>query len=267
MFRSKKFTIAFSILSVMIIALSGILIYLISGKGDSAILPSHEPETLTTEDTIQNIQTLTKNDSHAYPILDETITEKGTLSIHNTGDGFAGVTFHKKAAFDGRTVSGNVVRYSGNYDIVGKVYVSNNGTAALMYKTSDGYYVQGVGDAITYKTANTQVLPNPGKIRTYGEESENGLLLTVYHEDGNHMAFSLSKVDRDGNESLILQNVVAKYDATGAANFEYKYDGEVFDGKIFISRSGENNYNFTAKLTLENEIVLNGKATKEITIQ
>ena len=180
MFRSKGFTIAFTLLSILILALLAIFIYLIFGKGSSALIeeynaiahnqqtetepvqpPQTEPEPTETEPefpsetteeptepTINSaedytIRPLYVYQDHKYPVVGENIPERGVLTITRSGDNGEGLVFHKKAAFDHESAPGNQIIYSGTFNITDKVYKKATRVAAEGMAYAD--VIDGVG--------------------------------------------------------------------------------------------------------------------------
>jgi len=270
MFKSKGFTIAFVILSLMIIALSGFFIYLlttpeaatnlemkfISGTEpagtEAPATTTAAPTTTTAAPTTTTVpesstrepdtelRGLYDDQTHLYPVLGEDIPLKGKLTIIRSGDSGEGLVFHKLPRFDAADAQGNQTIYSGDFRIVAKVYVEDNGRPVLMYKTEDGFYVTGNTTYVTF-TADSEPLiaRDATKITSYGYEENGGAVVIVYSEDGNHLTFSILNYV-DGNSSPALTNIVAEYDEYGTGHFEYQNsDGKRHEGTILFEDVSE----------------------------
>lgn len=280
MFRSKGFTIAFTLLSILILALLAILIYLVFGKGSSALIEGYnaitqdqteteppvtdtepvptetEPEPTEvstteepTEPTINSAEDYTVRplyvyQDHKYPVIGENIPERGVLTIIRSGDNGEGLVFHKKAAFDHESAPGNQVIYSGTFNITDKVYIIDNNRPYILYHTEDDYYVTGSTTYVKYEIANpTTVTPRKAKVTSYGLTENEGIEVKVYYEDGNHVVFSIFDYVNN-EESPVLENVIAVYQDDGTARFEYHYkDGRDYGGMLnFESINDENTF-------------------------
>ncbi|MBO4411771.1 MAG: hypothetical protein J5794_06260 [Lachnospiraceae bacterium] len=271
MFKSKGFTIAFILMSAVIVALSVILGMLVFGQGREALLAGvlggpNEPQTLvpepstSEEDLRPDVRALHLSEEHQYPVLDEELPETGKLTII-IGAAKDGVIFHKLPKFDAATAEGNLVNTSGTYKIVAKVYVYDKDTAYLMYRTEDGYYVTSNTKYVTFKSESVKVLPDSKKKKTYTEES--GFSLKVLQEDGNHLAFS---VYTDG-EALtpFLTDVIASYDAFGTAHFEYKYGSDAYRGTLVFGLNEETGA-YKVKLHFDEAILYTGNRITELNL-
>ena len=280
MFRSKGFTIAFTLLSILIIALLAILIYLVFGKGSSALIEEYnaiahnqqtetepepqtqpteptetqtEPPTETTEEPTEptinsaedyTIRPLYVYQDHKYPVMGENIPERGVLTITQSGDNGEGLVFHKKAAFDHESTPGNQTIFSGTFNITDKVYIIDNNRPYVMYHTEDDYYVTGSTTYVKYEIANTTtVTPKKAKVTTYGLTENEGIAVRVYYEDGNHVVFSVFDYVND-EMTPVLANVIAAYNDDGSAHFEYhNKDGRDYNGILnFESINDEDSF-------------------------
>ena len=294
MFRSKGFTIAFTLLSILILALLAIFIYLIFGKGSSALIEEYnaiahnqqtetepvqppqtepeptetepEPSTETTEEPTEptinsaedyTIRPLYVYQDHKYPVVGENIPERGVLTITRSGDNGEGLVFHKKAAFDHESAPGNQIIYSGTFNITDKVYIIDNNRPYIMYRTEDDYYVTGSTTYVKYEIANaTTITPKKAKVTTYGLTENEGVIVKVYYEDGNHVVFSVFDYV-DGRESPVLVNVIAEYQSDGSALFEYHYkDGRDYNGVLnFESINDEDSFaTYRLQLIFDNPV-------------
>ena len=274
MFRSKGFTIAFSILALLIVFLTFVFCYLVfSGKGsrfvesrliertstDEANATSEtttetttttEAETTTEPTTTQKpadhtLRILTEEDEHEYPVIGEEIPEKGVLTVIRAGDEGEGLTFHKLPRFDSMTAPGNVINYSGSFDIVSKVYIMENGRPFLMYKTEDGYYVTSSDYYVTYEKESAPSTPmDVTKIVSYGYDDPAGVVVTVHQDDGNTMALSIYDYDAANSSTApLLANLIAEYDSEGIAHFEYhNTDDRIYEGTVSFLEPEENSF-------------------------
>ena len=314
MFRSKAFTIAFSILSVLIIGLTIIFCYLVFGSGRAALqealtgtteaaaedtgapanetAPSESIEAAASQDSSesgsslkeeteeetkksseteteeknstketteestekpdesteteestaalaeesadQTVRALRADEDHSCPVLLEDIPESGIATIIKSGDNGEGIVFHLSPQFDAADTPGNLTNYSGAFDIGSKIYMLNNGTPFLMYKTIDGYYVTSSANYISYEAKNVTQKPDPVRIGDYGYSEGEEIVVRVFHEDGNTVAFTVYNFSPAAGELLpVLENVIARYDGSGFALFEYhNTDGRAHQGKI-----------------------------------
>ena len=284
MFKSKGFTIAFSILALLIIVLSVVLGYLVfSGNASNVVdhlvpsqtTASQAPETTTesvsvttettttaapTESTTQeppedhSLRHLNPEEEHKYPVLMEDIPEKGVLTIVRPGDEEEGLVFHKRPRFDSMNASGNLVNFSGSFDIVSKIYIIENGRPFLMYKTDDGYYVTSSDYYVSYKMDNKPAAEKDvTKVISYGYNEPYGIVATVHHDDGNTMALSLYDYDvAKGSTTPLLTDIIAEYDTDGKAHFEYHYtDGNVYEGVVSFETPDDGYTTKQISITLE----------------
>ena len=301
MFRSKSFTIAFSILALLIIGLTGILLYLVFGKGremleqgfaisteapvetlqtDQAAIeanPNQDPNAVpataegavtdapseekttkettteksteketTTEETTEteptlpadtSVRALNAEEPHNIPIIGEDIPENGVITIIKSGDNGEGIVFHASPKFDAADTPGNLTNFSGSFDIRNKIYILNNGSPFLLYKTFDNYYVTSSPVYMSYMTENGDqrtVQRDSVKIGDYGLSESEEVAVRIYHEDGNHLVFTVYNFSPASGELLpVLENVIAKYRPDGSADFEYhNSDGQIHTGVI-----------------------------------
>ena len=293
MFRSKGFTIAFCFLSVLILALAAIFCYLIFGRGSNALIEEYkeianrtetetetepvsdtepsttesdtetepEPSTEETEPTVNTaedytIRALYSYEPHTYPVAGEDIPERGVLTIIKSGDAGEGLVFHKKPAFDHEKTPGNQTIYSGTFNITDKVYIIDHDRPYVMYKTEDEYYVTGSTTYVTYESGSEPIVtPNKKKVTTYGMSENEGIVITVFYEDGNHVVFSVFNYI-DGRTEPVLENVIAKYQDNGTARFEYhNKDGVNYGGVLnFESITDSDVYSYRVQLVLDSAI-------------
>ena len=232
MFKSKGFTIGFSILAALNVFLIVVLIIVSSGRADNAMdkithttAPSNqeqsptgkiedETEPLTPTEAAVTARALTKNDPHSLPVIEEMIKEEGSFSIIESAA--VGVVFHKLPAFDSAEAEGNIVNYRGTFKVDGKIYIpDSDGKPYLMYHTEDGYYVTGNTSYVKYISSDQTIPESPEKVSDYMSQDGRSEM-TIYQEDGNHLVFTLKR-----NGETVLSNVVAVYDHYGKARFEY----------------------------------------------
>lgn len=295
MFKSKGFTITFSILAVILIALIVFFCYLVFGKGAEKILteghlvatiPETEsavPDVTTTSETETEEETtesteptkaptdkvtrpMKTDDARSYPVVNEVIPETGVITIIKSGDAGEGIVFHAKPQFDDANAEGNISNYDGSYNIAGKIYILNNGKPFLLYKTEDGYYCTSSPVYMSYAASSTTAKPDPAKVGVYGENDDQSLLVEVFSDDGNHVVFSIYNYDKaEGAKMAVLENIVAEYSAGGIANFEYHYeDGYDHTGTIaFENTDGGKRVDITLEVPMKfltgetSEVVLN----------
>jgi len=261
MFRSKGFTIAFVILSIMILGLSGLFIYLVttpdaatnlemkfisgidSSEAETSSAPTTEAPTTsavkttepepTTREPDTELRGLYDDESHQYPVLGEDIPLRGKLKIIRSGDSGEGLVFHKLPRFDSADSVGNQTIYSGEFNIIAKVYVEDNGRPVLMYKTEDNYYVTGSTTYVEFTPSAESTIPKDStKVMSYGYDENTGVVVIVYNEDGNHLTFSIFNYV-NGSTSDVLMNVIAEYDSDGTGRFEYQNnDGKKYQGTV-----------------------------------
>lgn len=293
MFRSKLFTVAFSILSVLIVGLIVIFCYLVFGNGkaklEQAYTGTTSPENTeadtdfdpalwtdadstedqeaafsdtetelpaltedktdasveTTAETSEEIETepadtsirpLRADEPHSIPVVGQDIAEIGWLTIMKSGDNGEGIVFHAAPQFDAADSPGNVTNYSGTFDILDKIYIMNNGTPFLLYKTIDGYYVTSSEVYVHFDPAEGErtIAKDDLKRGDYGLSEGEEIVIRVYHEDGSHLVFTIFNYSPASGELMpVLENVVAEYTSNGVANFEYHYsDGLPHKGTI-----------------------------------
>ena len=258
MFKSKGFTAAFIVMSLIAIALAIFLGSLVFGKGkenlltaitntQAAVQEADFPETSTEEAVVSTeVRGLHRTEEHSFPVMDDEIPETGKLSIVE-GGATNGVTFHLRPMFDEASAEGNTVQTSGTYDVVSKIYIYDEETAYLMYRVADGYYVTSNPKYVSYKADVVRVLPDAKKKRVYGYDDEQNILVRVFQEDGNHLAFSVYELR--GKETVpVLENIIASYDAFGTAHFEYKCGADAAEGSIVFSiDAGSGNYMITVR--------------------
>ena len=297
LFKSKGFTTGFILLSILILFLTAVLVYLLSGRGpngkpqistydgsqdltseirtdpveeipsDSA---SPEPASLSTETvtgsesesqstsgsetqsvsgseaqsssdsgsqgaSVSEPQTqhafrgLEPDEKHIFPVMNEVIPERGKLTVHRS----EGLIFHTKPQFDRLEENNNILVNDGEFEVVGKIFVrTNSGTPAMMYKTKDGYYTTSDPELVSYQAEHTTFVPNRYFVGTYGSSAGKGIVVQVFSEDGNHVAFSIYN-DNGGTLTPAVENIVAEYEDSGWGNFEFMYtDGKVYEGMI-----------------------------------
>ena len=243
MFKSKGFTIGFIILCAVNLLLLAGLIYVLSGRADKNMdkfvhktteagqgtkaptgsipdetgvteTPTDAPTEATEDPAKKQQRTMTTDDPHTMPVVTELIAEKGSISIIESS-GY-GVVFHKRPAFDSAETEGNLVNYRGTFETDGKIYVpDSDGKPYIMYHTTDGYFVTGNSNYVTYKPSGRTTPENPEKVAEY--RSQDGkTTLTIFQEDGSHLVFTLYR-----NGTPVLENVIAVYDAYGTARFEF----------------------------------------------
>lgn len=201
-------------------------------------------------------------EEHVYPLIQEIIEEKGTLTLNPAVENTGGVVFHKKPAFDGMDAEGNVVNFRGAYDITGKIFILDNDKPYLMYVTNDGYYVTSNKSYVNYSALSQSVAQDPDKVTTYGYDSESGIILTVYAEDGNHVVFSVLSYD-GATATPILDDVVAQYDAFGVAHFEFM-NGHPVDGTLAFQKGEAGVASVTVKF--DEAIEVEGRSITELTL-
>ena len=231
-FKSKGFTIGFSILAALNVFLVVALILLATGKADNAMdkivhttpaseeaqSPTGRIEDLTTPEVPTEapniVRTLTKDDPHSLPVVDELIKEQGSFTINESAA--VGVVFHKLPVFDSAEAEGNIVNYRGTFTVDGKIYVTDSeGKPYLMYHTEDGYYVTGNPAYVKYTSADRTVPEDAGKVTDY--VSQDGRTeMTIHQEDGDHLIFTLKR-----HGETVFENAIAVYDHYGQARFEY----------------------------------------------
>ena len=235
MFKSKSFTAAFAVMSVVIVGLIVLLCYLLFGKGGEELISGYqiasvedtdaetdssesdtseattstEPETTseeeteteeeTTEEVIlitdDSLRALSADEEHQYPVIGEVIPETGVITIIKSGDRGEGIVFHKEPKFDGSDSPGNVVNYNGSFDISGKIYIMDNDRPFLMYQTVDGYYCTSSTTYMSYQANQRTINSDGSKIGAFGVGETEGVELVVHSEDGNHVCFSLLNYD------------------------------------------------------------------------
>ncbi len=296
MFRSKLFTVAFSILSVLILGLLFIFFYLVFGNGKSRIqqavvendTPAQAvaetefvPEFQTNQDSAANpdtafskpdetvstpestdvktekeddttvagyeeietapedtsVRALRSDEMHSLPVIGQDISETGIVTIIKSGDNGEGIVFHAAPQFDAADTPGNVVNYSGAFDITAKIYIMNNGTPFLLYKTFDGYYVTSSTNYMSYTTMpdnKRTIQPDASKIGDFGLSEGEEIVVRIHQEDGNHLIFTMYNYSPASGELLpVLENVIAVYQPNGVADFEYhNADGLPHKGTI-----------------------------------
>ncbi len=306
MFRSKGFTLAFALLSILILALLAILIYLVFGKGDQALKdgydaivheqqpqtdppvsdseeqtepdseaePSTEPSEEPTEPTINSAEDYTLRplysyQPHHYPVAGENIPERGLLTITRSGDNGEGLVFHKKPAFDHESTPGNQVIYSGTFNITDKVYIIDNNRPYVMYHTEDDYYVTGSKTYVSYEIANSPtVTPSINKVTSYGMNENEGIMVTVYYEDGNNVAFTIFDTS-GGGQVPVLANVIAQYQPNGSALFEYhNKDGKDYGGVLnFESINDEDSFStYRIQMIFDSPIEVGGNIRSDFVL-
>ncbi len=311
MFRSKLFTVAFSILSVLIVGLIVIFCYLVFGNGKAKLEQAYtgttspententdfdpnlwsdtdttayeeaafsdteaqtsevttEPTTETTEETTEEIETepidttvraLKSDEPHSLPIVGQDIAEMGWLTIMKSGDNGEGIVFHGSPQFDAADSPGNVTNYSGTFDITDKIYILNNGTPFLMYKTLDGYYVTSSEVYVHFDPAEGErtIGKDDTKRGDYGLSEGEEIVVRVYHEDGSHIAFSMFNYSPASGELMpVLENVIAEYTSNGVANFEYhNSDGLPHRGTIAFETVQGAEYSKRVDVTFESPV-------------
>jgi len=297
MFKSKSFTIAFIILSIMILGLSGFFIYLVTtpeaatnlemkfisgvdtSEADQPTLttaatteePTTEETTTVPESTTREADTelrgLYEDEQHLYPVLGEDIPLKGTLTIIKSGDNGQGLVFHKLPRFDDASVEGNQVIYSGTFRIIAKTYVEDNGRPVLMYKTEDNYYVTGSTNYVDFTADEDPLIAkDASKVMSYGYDENSGAVVVVYSEDGNHLAFSIFNYV-DGGTTPALTNMVAEYDINGTGHFEYQnHDGYTYEGTISFENVNDAYVSKRVIIWLENSIDMLAGSLNEINL-
>ena len=302
MFKSKGFTIAFSVLAVLIVLLSAVLGYLIFSDNASDVVdhlvpsqttPSQTPE-MTTEPTTESTEATTTpaptettttetteppvdyslrhleaDEDHKYPVLMEDIPEKGVLTIVRPGDKEEGLVFHKLPRFDSEKASGNLVNFSGSFDIVSKIYIIENGRPFLMYKTDDGYYVTSSDYYISYKADKAPATEKDvTKVISYGYNEPYGIVVTVHHDDGNTMALSFYDYDVAKSTTVpLLTDIIAEYDSEGKAHFEYhNTDGNVYEGVVSFDTPEDGYTTKQISIMLEAPLPFASGETLEITL-
>lgn len=164
LFKSLKFTIAFIVMLVIIIVLTVLLISFLPKKGnDGTDITASQIETFTEgtgDDESSTIESTTvvlstptnvsSTDEHALPLIDEEISENGSLKINDDMETKGGIIFHKLPVFDSVEAEGNVVNYRGTYPVIGKRFVMYKEKPTIMYHTSEGYFVTSNTDYVTY---------------------------------------------------------------------------------------------------------------------
>ena len=276
MFRSKGFTITFIILSAVITALLVFFIYLVSGAGkgkleqeleeiaesqyqeaidnsqtassetkptETSTETTEEPttketETETTEAIDTEIRPLKPGEAHTYPLIHEIIDEAGVLTIVRPGDVGEGLVFHAQPQFDDAHSEGNVIYTSGSFDTIGKVFILDQDKPFLMYYTTEDLFVTSSPVYVSYKNrAGTTVAKDEAKVGSYGYQEDAGIVLSVFCEDGDHVAFSLYDYDRSQDKlTPVLANMIGAYSADGTARFEYHgSDGKTHIGSLYLT--------------------------------
>ncbi len=273
MFKSKGFTIAFSILSLIAAALLVVFFYLLFGKGADALIqgvlisPIETEETTEedlTEDVKYTIRALTPEEPHVYPVVGEAIPEAGLLTIIKAGKDNEGITFHKLPKFDASDAPGNIVHKSGSFEVVSKIFVDEEGGAYPMYRIADGYYITSNPNFVSYKADETVLPPDLSKKATYGHSGTSGILVRILTEDGNHVAFSISTFSGDVR-TPVLDNVIAKYDAFGAAHFEFWNQSEAVEGSLLFIKKADSKYSITVKF--DSPVLIGGQYMTEFTVE
>lgn len=277
MFRSKGFTIGFSILAALNVFLVVVLIIISSGRADDAmnkIVQTTEAKEAKTEETSPTgkiedetipseteapvvVRVLTQDDPHTLPVLGELIKEQGSFTI-NESTGF-GVVFHKLPVFDSAEAEGNTINYRGTFQVDGKIYVTDSdGEPYLMYHTEDGYFVTGNASYVKYTAKARMTQEDPDKVADY--ISQDGRTeMTIHEEDGNHLIFTLLR-----NGETILQNAVGTYDSYGSARFEYlTADGAAYGNLSFTYEEGKLSL---VTVFLNKEINLSGDKISTMTL-
>ena len=271
MFRSKGFTITFIILSVMITALLGVFIYLVSGAGkgslekeleeiaeaqyqealestgdassESTTPTETEKETTTAETTTTKaaetteaidteIRALKPGEPHTYPLIHEIIDEAGVLTIVRPGDVGEGLVFHVQPQFDDPHSEGNVVYTNGSFDTSGKVFILEQDKPFLMYYTVDGYFVTSSPVYVSYKSrVGTTIAKEEAKVGSYGYNEDAGIVCVVYCEDGDHVAFSLFDYDKNQDKLTPVLEYIIGA-YTADGTARFEYHGS--DGKTHL---------------------------------
>ncbi len=268
MFKDRKFTVAFVLLSILIVFLSAVFVYLIITDGKALIRETQPAETEPlptdkqdepgpsilddgptgadenptdfsenpTEDQSKNgIRSLTAEDEHDCPVVGETIPASGTLSILKPGENGAGIVLHKKPLFDSAASEGNKTVFSGDLKITGKIYILDNGIPYLMYQTEDGYYLTSNSELVKFIADNGSAADASclGSYSSHNAGAESvAYSVTVIREDGENIVFSLYETDSSGTYA-VLTNVIARYDGYGNAAFEYQDDQNAISDGLF----------------------------------
>ncbi len=326
MFRSKAFTAAFSILSVLIVGLIVIFCYLVFGNGKDKIAQIYEGgETVTydeaaltaapeeiptnaetgtetesaekesteesTDDTesetssseestapeedsetaaaeLNVVRALRADEPHSYPVIGQDIPEAGVATIIKSGDNGEGIVFHAAPAFDAADTPGNLTNYSGGYDILNKIYILNNGSPFLMYKTFDNYYVTSSPAYISFQPSSLVQPADPVRIGDYGLSEGEEIAVRVFHEDGNHVVFTIYNYSPASGELLpVLENVIAQYNGSGFADFEYlNTDGQTHNGKIGFEKVQEAEYSRRVDVVFESPVAFRSGERSEVVL-
>ena len=276
MFKSKGFTAAFIIMSLIAAALAVFLCTLVFGQGKEKLLTQFAesnspteaeefPETTSEEAVVSTeVRGLHRTEDHVYPVMDDEIKESGKLTIV-TGGAANGVVFHKRPLFDDASTEGNVVHASGTFDVVSKLYIYDEETAYLMYHVADGYYVTSNPKYVSYKPDSVKVLPDAKKKRVYGYDDESGVIVRIFQEDGNHLAFSAYHLKGKVTEP-VLENIIASYDAFGTAHFEYKCGDDAAEGAIVFAIN-EDNGDYMINLRFDVPVTFGGNEVTEIRLK
>ena len=273
MFRSKGFTIAFIIMSMVIVGLTVFFITLVSGGAGVAIMSpvkpgnetaSREEVPSTEEEHSKEVRPLQAMEEHEFPVLNENIKESGKLTVIE-GGAASGVTFHKEPVFDEADTPGNLVKNSGTFEVVSKRFIYDEDMPYIMYYVSDGYYVTSNPRFVSYKADSVKVLPDAKKRKYYKSEDEQEILLRIFQEDGNHVSFSMYYVE-GRVEIPVLENVIASYDAFGQAHFEYKCGADRAGGTLVFGIN-ETNGEYTVRLKLEEAVAFGKNEITEINLK
>jgi len=296
MFKSKSFTAAFIILSIMIVGLLGVFLYLVfgSGKNNAAIKESQSTvgsrsETYSIDYTITEEPTpeMTTTTAPTTTVEETTTTEAlqegegikdgllRALAIEETHEypvlnevipcsgsltikSDTGLVFHKKAKLDGKNATGNKIEYSGTFEINGKIYILDSvGMAYLMYQTSNGYYVSADPTLVQYAEDNSVIAADELRVDTFGLNESGKVALKVIQEDGNHVAFSVCIV-KNGELEPVLENVIASYTSSGVAYFDYHHtDNNLYQGTIAFEKVSDQTYTRLVDIHFDKAITLN----------
>ena len=284
MFKSKGFTIAFAILSVIIIALGVVFCTLVFGKrGEGLIIniadrsaaaeSSKDIEAQSRSEEEENrhysVRALHENEPHVYPIVGEIIPETGLLTIVKAGSNDEGITFHAKPQFDSADAEGNVIHKTGSFEVTGKVFVLDNGGDAYPMYVADGYFVTSNKNYVSYRADATVLTPDEEKTGVYGYDGSSGIIVRIFAEDGNHVAFSIGTftggADSSKNITPVLENLIAKYDSFGVANFEFWNQSETVNGSLVVrhAESGET----TLTVRFESPVLIGGEYITEFEVK
>lgn len=269
MFKSKGFTTAFILMSLVAALLLVFFLSLVFGKGKENLVnrmasggsgnnPAAFAQSSEEEEHSTEFRALFASEEHVYPVLSEEIKESGNLTVIE-GATANGVVFHKLPQFDGSDAEGNVVHTSGTYRVISKIYIPDGEIAYLMYRVEDGYYVTSNANYVSYEPDNVKVLPDSKKKKVYGSSGEAGVILRILQEDGNHLAFSVFLLDGEELEP-VLENLIASYDAFGTAHFEYKCGNDASEGTLVFGIDGGSGaykvtVNFDGPVTIGTETV------------